>query len=58
VNLYVTCKCPVRTAVRWIVFMVVAVLCMWLSDVYCVHLMCMCGLLTGTCGVDCIDNLF
>jgi hypothetical protein len=36
----VRCKCPVCNVVRWIVFVVVAVLCMWLSYVYCGHLMC------------------
>jgi hypothetical protein len=30
----VRCKCPVCTVVRWIVFVVVAVLCMWSSYVY------------------------
>jgi hypothetical protein len=42
---------------RWIVFMVVAVLCVWLSYVYCGHLLCMCGLLMCTCCTDCIDVL-
>jgi hypothetical protein len=45
------------TVVRWIVFMVVAALCLWLSYVYCGHLMCMCGLLMCTCCTDCIDVL-
>jgi hypothetical protein len=39
-----------------IVFMVVAVLCMWLSYVYG-HLICMCGLLMSTCCTDCMDVL-
>jgi hypothetical protein len=39
-----------------ILFMVVAVLCMWLSYVYC-HRICMCGLLMCTCCTDCIDVL-
>jgi hypothetical protein len=53
----VRCKRLACTVVRWIVFMVVAVLCMWLSYVYCGHLMCMCGLLMCTCCIDCIDVL-
>jgi hypothetical protein len=35
----------------YIVFMVVAVLCMWLSYVYC-HLNCMCGLVMCLCCTD------
>jgi hypothetical protein len=52
--LHLTTVC---TVVRWTVSMVVAVLCMWLSYVYCGHLMCMCGLLMCTCCIDCIDVL-
>jgi hypothetical protein len=40
----------------YILFMVVAVLCMWLSSVY-FHLICMCGLSMWTCCTDCIDVL-
>jgi hypothetical protein len=36
------------------VFMVVAGLCMWLSDVYC-HLICMCGVLMYMSSTECID---
>jgi hypothetical protein len=39
-----------------IVFMVVTVLCMWLSYVYC-HLICMCGLVMCSCYTDYIDIL-
>jgi hypothetical protein len=39
-----------------IVFKVVAVLCMWLSYVYC-HPICMCGLVMCSCCTDCIDVL-
>jgi hypothetical protein len=48
------CKCPLCTVIGWIVFMIVAVLCMWLSYVCCDHLMCMCG--HPMC-IDCIDVL-
>jgi hypothetical protein len=40
----------------YIVFMVVAVVCMWLSYVYC-HLICMCGLVMCSCCTDRIDVL-
>jgi hypothetical protein len=53
----VRCKCPVCVLLDDIVFMVVAVLCMWLSYVYC-HLICMCGLVMCSCCTDCIDVLF
>jgi hypothetical protein len=53
----VRCTCPVCTVVRWIVFMVVAVLCIWLSFVYCGHLMCMCDSLMCTCCIDCTEVL-
>jgi hypothetical protein len=39
-----------------IVFMIVAVLCMWFSYVYC-HLICMCGLVMCSCSTDYIDVL-
>jgi hypothetical protein len=55
------CKSAICTVVRLIMFLVVAVLCMWLSFVYCDHFMCMCGLLMCMCGllkfIDCIDVL-
>jgi phage-related holin len=39
-----------------IVFMVVAVLCIWLSYVYC-HLTCTCGLVMCSCCIDYIGVL-
>jgi hypothetical protein len=50
----VRCKCPVCTVVRWIVFIVVNVLCLFL---YCGHLMCICVFHKCTFCFDCIDVL-
>jgi hypothetical protein len=52
----VSCKRLVGI-VTWIVCMVVAVLCVWTSYVYCGHIMYMCGLLMCISFVECTDVL-